>query len=198
MKSLCFLGLMALAAVGLYGQPPATGTPYWSTTPIDCSSVDNVPAGTSYTITLPGGGTGYYCYVSGTFVWLAAGGGYTTAIRVAGPASLTTQNGVVVDYTFYDISGNNLNLDTTSSCSASPASGNEVTCVLTANQPAELDLLGAPNDPDPNNRSQPYFHTQDGSVFVQFFCPDPNTCLSVRQRSRPAASRKMLSIEGTK
>ncbi len=164
---------MALAAVGLYGQPPATGTPYWSTTPIDCSAVDNVPAGTSYTITLPGGGTGYYCYVSGTFVWLAAGGGYTTAIRVAGPASLTTQNGVVVDYTFYDTNGNNLNLDTTSSCGPSPASGNEVTCVLTANQPAELDLLGVPGE------APSYPTLKDGSVFAQFFCPEPITCQSV-------------------
>ena len=67
MKTLNFIGLIALAAVTLHGQPPTTGTQWWSTTPIDCSSVDNVAAGSSYTVTLASGGTGYYCYVSGTF-----------------------------------------------------------------------------------------------------------------------------------
>jgi hypothetical protein len=174
MKSLHCLGLMVLAAATLYGVPPTTGTQWWSTTPIDCSSVDNVAAGSSYQVTLPGGGTGYYCYVSGTFVWLAAGGGYVTSLRVAGPASLTPTVGVAVDYTLYDTNGNNLSLDTTSTCSPSPASGNEVICVLKANQPAELDLLGVPGE------APSYPTLKDGSVFAQFYCPDPITCLSVQ------------------
>jgi hypothetical protein len=173
MKTLQFIGLMILGAVALYGQPPATGTPWWSTTPIDCSSVDNVAAGTSYTISLPGGGTGYYCYVSGTFVWLAAGGGYVTSLRVAGPASLATQAGVAFNYFFYDTNGNDLSIDATSTCSSSPASGSEVSCTLLPNQPAEVDLLGA------TSNAPGYSAITDGSVFAEFYCPDPTTCASV-------------------
>ena len=168
MKSLRFLGLMALATAGLHGQPPTTGTAWWSTTPIDCSSVDNVAAGSSYTITLPSGATGYYCYVSGTFVWLAAGGGYVTALRVAGPAS----GAVGVDYSFYDNSGNNQNLDTAFPDGSSPASGNDVSFVLKANQPSEVDLNGAPGD----GPSYPSLKT--GSVFALIYCPNATACLS--------------------
>jgi len=162
---------MALAAAGLHGQtvPPTTGAAWWSTTPIDCSTVDNVAAGSSYTISLPSGATGYYCYVSGTFVWLAAGGGYVTALRVAGPASAA----VGVDYIFYDTSGNNQNLDTAFPDGSSAASGNDVTFVLKANQPSEVDLLGAPGE------GPSYPSLKDGSVFAQIYCPDPTTCLSV-------------------
>jgi hypothetical protein len=174
MKTLGFFGLIALAAATLHGQPPTTGAQWWSTTPIDCSSVDNVAAGTSYTITLPGGGTGYYCYVSGTFVWLAAGGGYTTSLRVAGPASLAPPTTVAVEYFFYDTNGNDLSLDTTSSCSSSPASGNTVSCFLKPNQPAEVDLIGA------TSNAPGYSAITDGSVFADFYCPDEATCLSVQ------------------
>lgn len=167
MKWLQFVGLTVLVAAALHAQPPTTGTAWWSTTPIDCSSVDNVPAGSSYTISLPAGATGYYCYVSGTFVWLAAGGGYVTTLRVAGPAA----GAIGVDYSFYDTSGNKLGLDTTSSCSSSPASGNDVTCVLKANQPAEVNLLGA------TTNAPGYGTTTTGSVFAQIYCPDPTTCL---------------------
>ena len=170
MKMPHFMGLMALAAAALHGQPPATGTQWWSTTPIDCSAIDNVPTGSSYQITLPGGGTGYYCYVSGTFVWLAAGGGYTTSLRVSGPASLAAQTGVAFDYLFYDTSGNDLSLDVTSTCSSSPASGRSVSCTLLPNQAAEVDLLGA------TSNAPGYSAITDGTVFAQFYCPDQNTC----------------------
>ena len=55
MKTLNFIGLTALAAVTLWGQPPTTGTQYWSTTPIDCSLVN----ANNFTLTLASGGTGY-------------------------------------------------------------------------------------------------------------------------------------------
>lgn len=169
MKSLQFVGLMVLVAAALHGQPPTTGTAWWSTTPIDCSSVDNVAAGSSYTISLPSGATGYYCYVSGTFVWLAAGGGYVTALRVAGPAS----GAVGVDYYLYDTSGNNQNLDTAFPDGSSAASGNEVSFVLAANQPSEVDLLGAPGE------GPAYPSLKAGSVWAKFYCPNATTCLSV-------------------
>ena len=132
MKSLHLIGLIALAAASLYGQP-TNGPVYWSTSSsLDCSSLSESPV----TITDSTGKTlGYSCYVSGTFVWLAAGGGWSTSIRVAAPASAP----VGVDYTFYDTNGNNLSMDTTGSFAGS---SNDVNFALAANQPAEIDLLG--------------------------------------------------------
>jgi hypothetical protein len=106
---------------------------------------------------------GYSCYVSGTFVWLAAGGAWSSSIRVAAPASAP----IGVDYTFYDTSGNNLKLDTT------VGSGNEVGFALSANQPAEIGLLGATSD------APKYGSTATGSVYAVFYCPDATTCANV-------------------
>jgi hypothetical protein len=104
---------------------------------------------------------GYSCYVSGTCVWLAAGGPWSSSIRVAAPASAP----IGVDYTFYDTNGNNLNLDTTM------GSGNEVDFALSANQPAEIDMLGGAG----TNHSA----TSTGSVYAEFYCPDAATCGNV-------------------
>jgi hypothetical protein len=106
---------------------------------------------------------GYACYVSGTFVWLAAGGGWSSAIRVAAPASAA----IGVDYTFYDASGNNLKLDTT------VGSGNDVNFALSPNQPVEIGLLGATSD------APKYASTATGSVYAVFYCPDATTCGNV-------------------
>ena len=84
-KLLHLFGFAALAAGTLHSQP-TNGAVYWSTnSQLDCSSLGE----TSPTpITNASGATiGYSCYVSGTFLWLAAGGGWGTAIRVAAPAS---------------------------------------------------------------------------------------------------------------
>ncbi len=171
-KSCHFFGLIALAAVALHGQtqPPTTGAQYWSTDPnLDCSGGQSQPF--NYTISLPSGGTGYVCEATGNFIWLAAGGGYVTSIRVAGPASQTgvsASGAIGVDYSFYDLSGNNLSLDTTSPNGA--ASGNDVNFVLSANQPAEVDLLGAPG-------GAPSYTAQiTGSVYVVLYCADAITC----------------------
>src|SRR6266446_2582014 len=94
MKSLHFLGLIALGAATMRGQP-TNGPAYWSNTIPDCSTLGE----TAVAITNSSGGVvGYSCYVSGTFIWLAAGGGWSSAIRVAAPASAP----IGVDYTFYD------------------------------------------------------------------------------------------------
>ncbi len=176
MKSLRFLGLMALAAAGLHGQtpPPTTGAQYWSIDPnLDCSSQGTNP-GYNLPIPLSSGGTGYVCQVAGNFIWLAAGGGYVTSIRVAGPASqagVPASGAVGVDYLFYDTNGNNLNLDTTSPNGA--ASGNDVTFVLSANQPAEVDLLGAPGG------GPSYTSLVTGSVYAVLYCADAITCNAV-------------------
>ncbi len=69
---------------------------------------------------------GYSCYVSGTFIWFAAGDGWTSKIRAGAPSTAP----VGVDYTFYDDNGNNLNVDTTSGGSPATASGNEVSFAL--------------------------------------------------------------------
>ena len=160
MKSFHLLGLMALAAATIHSQP-TNGAVYWSTVAPNCTSLaGELPVA----ITNSSGKTvGYSCYVSGTFVWLAAGGGWSSSIRVAAPASAP----IGVDYTFYDTSGNNLKLDTT------VGSGNEVGFALSANQPAEIGLVGASSD------APKYASTATGSVYAVFYCPDATTCGNV-------------------
>jgi hypothetical protein len=166
MKSLHLLGLIAVAATTMHSQP-TNGAVYWSTVPPDCSSL----AGESpVAITNSSGMTiGYSCYVSGTFVWLAAGGGWSTSIRVAAPASAA----IGVDYTFYDTSGNNLKLDTTFGSGSSITSTNEVNFALSANQPTEIGLVGA------TSNAPKYSSTATGSVYAVFYCPDAATCGNV-------------------
>jgi hypothetical protein len=161
MKSLHLFGLIALAAAALHGQP-TNGPVYWTTAQPDCTGVDGPVAITNST----GATIGYSCYVSGTFVWLAAGGMWGTSIRVAAPASAA----IGVDYTFYDTSGNNLSLDTTFGSGSSISSGNEVDFALSANQPAEVALLGA------TSYAPSYSNNQAGSVYAVFYCPDATTC----------------------
>jgi len=168
-KSLYLIGLMALAVTAVSGQP-TTGAVYWSTVAPDCSSLNNE---TPATITNSSGTTiGYSCYVSGAFLWLAAGGvdynpaKWGTSIRVAAPASAA----IGVDYSFYDKNGNNLSLNTAGS---QTVSSNDVNFALYANQPSEIDLLGATSDA-PNYRT-----TTTGSVYAVFYCPDAGTCSNV-------------------
>ncbi|HUA58871.1 MAG TPA: hypothetical protein VML19_08970 [Verrucomicrobiae bacterium] len=79
MKSLCLLGLIASATAALHGQTFFVGTPP------DCSAIGNEsPA----IITNSAGATvGYSCWIGGTFAWYAAGAGWSSAVRVAAPAS---------------------------------------------------------------------------------------------------------------
>src|SRR5215470_13368403 len=125
MKCLSFFGLMALTVPILHAQP-TNGAVYWSTTPPDCSNLNQSPMAITNT---SGTTIGYSCYVSGTFVWFAAGGVWGTSIRVAAPASAA----IGVDYSFYDTNGNNMSLDVAGSYTAS---GNDVNFALSANQPA--------------------------------------------------------------
>jgi hypothetical protein len=166
-KLLHLLGFVTLAAGTLHSQP-TNGAVYWSTnSKLDCSSLGE----TSPTPITNASGTtiGYSCYVSGTFVWLAAGGGWSTSIRVAAPASAA----IGVDYSFYAQSGSNQNLDTTFGSSSSQTSGNDVNFALYANQPAEVDLLGA------SSGAPSYSSTATGSVYAVFYCPDATTCNNV-------------------
>lgn len=172
-RVLSWMAQMALTAAALPGQPvvvpgtqpPVTGPRYWSATPPDCSSL----AGESPVAIASASGTaGYSCYVSGTFVWVAAGGGWSTAIRVAAPAS----GAIGVDYSFYDGSGNNLRLD--SAFSGSPAvSANGLQFALAANQPAEIQLLGATGE------GPQYARGATGTAYAVFYCPDAPTCAEV-------------------
>jgi len=167
-KTLGVLGLLALAAATLHGQP-TTGAQYWSATPPDCSSLQE----SAVAITNSAGATiGYSCYMTGTFVWLAAGSSWNSAIRVAAPSS----GAIGVDYTFYDPNGNNLSLDTTLGSGGATNSGNDVNFALFPNQASEVDLLGAPGGA-PN-----YSSLMTGSVYAVFFCPDAATCAVVLPR----------------
>jgi hypothetical protein len=173
LSSTYVLGLMALAAAALHSQP-APGAVYYSAAAPDCSSL----AGESpVTITdATGKPLGYSCYVSGTFVWLAAGGGWRSSIRVAAPGSAP----VGVSYSFYDAVGNSQKLDVASSAApavspstVSTASADHINFALRPNQPASLDMLGATKD------SPRYDSTATGSVYVVVYCPDAVTCGNV-------------------
>jgi hypothetical protein len=161
MKSLYVLGTIALAIAPLHGQT------YWSANP-DCSTLNETPVAiynTAGTVII-----GYSCYVSGTFVWLAAGGEWGTTIRVAAPSTAP----IGVDYTFYDVNGNPLNLDTEINNQGSTfGSGSELDFALDVNQPAEVELLGA------TNNAPGYHSTATGSVYATFYCPDADTCSDV-------------------
>ena len=167
-RSLQLFVMTALAATALYSQP-TIGTAYWSpvTAPPDCTSL----AGQSPVaiVNASGATIGYSCYVSGTFVWLAAGGGWSSSIRVAAPASAA----IGVDYTFYDTTGNSLKLDATFGNGSSITSGDGVNFALNANQPANVYLLGATSD------APKYSSQSAGSVYAVVYCPDATTCANV-------------------
>jgi hypothetical protein len=156
---------MALSAMGLSALPPTTGAKYWTTDPnLDCSAAHAL----IIEVALESGGLGFSCLVSGTFVWLAAGGTWSTSVRVAAPAS----GAIGVNYGFWQ-DGRQISLDTTPSNGSAPASGNQVSFALNANQPSEIRLLGATANA-PN-----YGNTQTGFVYAVFLCPDAATCAAV-------------------
>ena len=163
-KSLCTLGLLILAAGTLPGQT------YWSTSPsLDCggSNAGGAIVQGPLQITAPTGGTGYVCYVSGTFLWYAAGAGWHTAIRVAAPES----GAIRADYSFVGIAGNPLSLDlATNGGTTETQSGSEAVFTLNANQPLEVDLLGR------TGAGPGYSNQTGGSVYAIFECPDATTC----------------------
>jgi hypothetical protein len=165
MKSFHLCGLMALAASGLYGAPPTTGPQYWSTDPnLNCSSAHAL----IIEVSLASGGLGFSCLVSGTFPWLAAGGAWSTSIRVAAPAS----GAIGVNYGFWQ-DGQRFSMDTTSGNGAVPTSSNLVSFALNANQPSEIRLLGA------TSSAPQYATTQTGFVYAVFLCPDAATCATL-------------------
>jgi hypothetical protein len=164
MKALRVPGLLAFVSAALSGQI------YWTNPVPDCSGVEG-PVEITNSV---GALVGYSCQMTGTFVWLAAGGPssdtWSSAIRVAAPAS----NPIGVDYLFYDKNGNGLRLDTTHGAGTAITSGSEVNFALNADQPAEIDLLGATS-----NAPQNYNNTQEGTVYATFLCPDALTCRNV-------------------
>jgi hypothetical protein len=157
MKSLRYLGMIALAAATLHGQQ------YWSTDPsLDCSGLESVTISTSP--------PEYACGVSGTFVWFAAGGSqWTSYIRVAAPSTAPIQ----ANYYFYDKNGNPVSLDYTLGVGGTISSGSTPSIVLNTDQPVELDVLGA------TSNAPAYNTLQDGTVWAQFLCPDLTTCSNV-------------------
>lgn len=162
--SFLLVGLMATAAATVYGQPPTNGAQWWSTDPnLNCTSFHSLV----HEISLPSGAKGYACGVSGSFIWLAAGGNWRTSIRMAAPAS----GAVGVQYVFYDQDGKRISLDTISGSARS--SVDSAGLALNANQASEVQILGASTD------GPQYGKTQTGSVFALLLCPDAGTCATV-------------------
>src|SRR5881394_1674311 len=128
LKLLRVWGLMALTAVGIYAMPPTTGAQYWSTDPnLNCSAFHALIS----EIQLASGGKGYACFVSGTFAWLAAGGSWSSSIRIDAPAS----GAIGVDLGFFQ-DGQRFSMDTISGNGSVPTSSNLVSLALSANQPS--------------------------------------------------------------
>jgi hypothetical protein len=166
MKFFRLSALIALVSAMAYGFPPTTGPKFWSTDPnLDCSAFHALIG----EINLASGGKGYTCFVSGTFVWMAAGGSWSSSIRVQAPAS----GSIGVEYGFF-AEGQRISMDTTSGTGAVPASGNEVSAALSANQPSEIRLLGA------TGSGPQYATTQTGIVYAIFFCADATTCATIQ------------------
>ena len=158
-----------MATAALSGQPPTTGAQFWSTDPnLDCSSAHAL----AIQVPLASGGMGVSCLVSGTFVWTAAGGGWSTSIRATAPAT----GAIGVNYGFWQ-EGQRISLDTISGNGAAPVSGNLVSFALNANQPSEIRLLGA------TGGGPQYGTTQTGFVYAVFFCPDAATCATLVPQS---------------
>jgi len=165
MKSLHLCGLMALCSAMLYGLPPTTGAQYWSTDPnLSCAEFHSL----IIEIPLASGGKGFSCLVSGTLPWFAAGGAWSTSIRVAAPAS----GAIGVDYGFWQ-DGQRITMDTASGNGAVATSSNLISFALNANQPSEIRLLGA------TSSAPQYGTTQTGFVYAVFLCPDAATCATV-------------------
>ncbi len=173
MNSLIFIGLLALAIAPLFGQPVNQNGPiYWTKSQPNCAGLANG----GVTTVLNGPATvGYACYVTGTFVWLAAGGvagnpaHWSSAIRVAAPSSAP----IGVEYSFFTVEGNTQRLDATVNGGSSVQSGTSAGFALAANQPLEVELLGESRD------APAYANTATGSVNAKFLCPDENTCANV-------------------
>lgn len=166
-KSWHGFGLIALAVAPLCAQ--SSQPVYWSAEAPNCTSLgQEAPVSI---VDASGNILGYSCFVTGTFAWLAAGGIWGTTIRVAAPSS----GAVGLDYTFYSTAGITQNLDATLDRDPrSLRSGNELAFSLFANQPSEVELLGATND------TPSYGATAEGSIYVAFFCPDAVTCSHVQ------------------
>lgn len=165
--SLYLLSLIALAVAPLRAQ--SSQPVYWSAIKPNCTSLgEEAPV----SITDSSGNVlGYSCFVSGTFVWLAAGGIWGTTIRVSAPAS----GAVGLEYGFYSTTGSGQSLDATvDGIPRSLQSGNGLAFSLLANQPVEVELLGATDD------TPSYGVTAEGSMYVVFFCPDAITCSHVQ------------------
>jgi hypothetical protein len=172
-RRLQLFGLLALAATtlnsqsaALPGSQPPTTVAYYSIAKPDCTSL----AGESPVAIMSGATVlGYSCYVSGTFVWVAAGAGWVTSLSVAAPAS----GAIGVDYSFYDANGNSQEMDVTPYSSSSITSGTGASFALNANQPSDINLQGATSTA-PKHGSQ-----SSGSVYAVYYCPDAQTCANV-------------------
>ncbi len=156
-KSLDLVGCLLLAVAAVYGETPL----FYAAIPPDCSSLGSPP------VAIPdgsGGTLGYSCYVSGTFNWYDAGSGWGTSIRVAAPAS----GAIGVEYSFYDQIGNPQSLATEVLGSPAISSINDYRAALYANQPVQIDLLGA--------GSAAPFNEAKGSVYAVIYCAVAATC----------------------
>ena len=160
-----------LAGFLVVGALTASAQTYWSTNPaLNCNAYGTNAAGAPQQVTTPGGGTGYVCYVYGTLPWYAAGAGWGSTIRIAGPASAA----VAVFLDFYDVNNVAQKLDFHYQGDSTLISDVTTSQALFANQPMEVDLLGL------SSQAPTYGSQAGGPVVVLAYCPDPLTCGAVQ------------------
>jgi hypothetical protein len=152
--------MLALGAVSATGQNWIN--PGTTSSPSSCAPFKDQFAGPT--------SLSYYCYYNGTFPWLAAGGGWTTGLRIAAPAS----GAIEVKYNFYqqDASGavDPIQLDYQQFGNTGVDQSSDATFDLNKNQPSELTLLGKTID------GAAHLTTVTGTVRVEVRCPDKATC----------------------
>ena len=152
--------LLVLGAVVAMGQQPWENPGTTTPTP-DCS-----PFGDQYD------GSAWYCVNQGTFPWFAAGGGWTTMLRIAAPQS----GAIRVVYDFSEQANGSVDpveLDYKVYGSTTVEFSSKAVFPLSPNQPLELTLLGR------HSEAPGYQSTPSGSVHVEIDCPDKATCAAV-------------------
>ena len=157
--------ISSLGWAALLVSPMAAQT-YWSSVVPNCSSL--YFGATAVAITNAGTTVGYSCVMSSTFVWYSAGGGWGSSIRVAAPST----GAIGVQYTFFDNSGNAVNLDYQPSGGSPVLGTNRYGVALYANQPSSFNLFGL------STNAPGYSTTATGTVYVTYYCPDAVTCAS--------------------
>lgn len=155
-----------LAGLLILGASAANAQIYWSTDPnLNCGSYGGGNGGPGQLESGPGAG-GYVCGEWGILPWYASGAGWASTIRVSAPTTAP----VSISLYFSDVNGDLVSLDFRYHGDTTVYSGTGTAKALYANQPLQVTILGL------HSEAPSYGSMASGSVTVDAFCPDPQTC----------------------